>query len=133
MKIVVAAGVFDYLHPGHIFFLESAKRLGDCLIVIVARDANVERIKNLLPHHSESERLHLVAQSGIADEVILGNKTGSFLDIVHTLDPDIVALGYDQSLPKGFSEAFPNVCIKRIPAKNPEKWKSSQYRKEKKT
>lgn len=44
-KRVVATGVFDLLHPGHIHFLRAARELGDELVVIIANDATVRRMK----------------------------------------------------------------------------------------
>lgn len=127
-KTVLAAGVFDFFHPGHRFFLESAKKLGEKLVVIIARDKNILRIKGKYPHHFEEKRKNMLKESGIADQVILGREEGSFLEIVKEIQPDILAAGYDQKIPKEFSEVFPNVKIVRIEAKNPEEWKSSVYR-----
>ncbi len=128
MKTVLAAGVFDFLHPGHRFYLQSAHKLADRLVVVVARDANVQRIKGLLPVHNENERVHMVESMGIAEQVVLGKPGGDFLAIVAELQPDIVAVGYDQKMPERFTEKFPNIEIVQIDSKNPEEWKSSKYR-----
>ncbi|HEY4500387.1 MAG TPA: adenylyltransferase/cytidyltransferase family protein, partial [Candidatus Paceibacterota bacterium] len=45
MKRVMVFGTFDILHPGHLYFLRAAKKLGDYLIVSLARDVNVRKIK----------------------------------------------------------------------------------------
>ncbi len=128
IKTVLAAGVFDYFHPGHRFFLQSAKKLGDNLVIIIARDANVIRLKNLTPVHSEVERMKHIQQSQIADTVLLGKSGENFLKIVSEVQPDILALGYDQSAPKKFTETFPEIKIVTLTAKNPDQWKSSKYR-----
>ncbi len=130
MSTVLAAGVFDYFHPGHRYFLEQAKSYGDRLVVIIARDENVQRIKNITPSHSEQERKNMIIDSHIADSVLLGKKGFNLLRIVHELQPDILALGYDQNVPNFFKKEFPNIEIKKISAMNPEKWKSSRYREE---
>jgi cytidyltransferase-like protein len=129
MRKVMCAGVFDYFHPGHKFFLESAKKFGDHLIVIIARDKNVQRIKKLSPHHNEKERQKTVQESGIANEVILGSENDDFLKVIHEKEPDILVIGYDQNTPHDFQKHFPTLQIRRIPPKKPHKWKSSQYRK----
>lgn len=129
MKTVLAAGVFDFFHPGHEFFLREAKKLGEKLVVIIARDVNVQRIKNITPTYSEEKRLALVKKSGIADAIFLGNEGEDFLEIVKKINPDILALGYDQKAPNEFIKEFTNTKIVQIDAKNAEEWKSSRYRK----
>ena len=128
MTTVLAAGVFDFLHPGHKFYLQSAHKLADRLVVIVARDENVQRIKGFLPVHSENERVQMVESMGIAEQVVLGRPGGDLLAIVAELKPDVIAVGYDQKLPSGFAEKFPHVQVVQMEAKNPEEWKSSKYR-----
>lgn len=44
-KIVMAFGTFDVFHPGHEYYLTQAKKYGDILIVVVARDKTVEKVK----------------------------------------------------------------------------------------
>src|SRR5512139_466043 len=82
---VVCAGTFDYLHPGHIDFLRQAKSLGDELVVIVARDETVQRIKGFLPKHPDSERKRSVEATGIPEVVVLGNTGGDIFDILTEL------------------------------------------------
>jgi len=94
MKIVVATGVFDILHPGHVVFLEEAKKLGDRLVVIVARDRNVEKRKNP-PVIPERQRLELVSALRVVDEAVLGDHTDFYKPIAE-IDPDIIALGRNQ-------------------------------------
>lgn len=94
MKTVVATGAFTILHPGHILYLEEAKKLGDRLIVIVARDSMVERRKNhrFVP---EDQRLAVVKALKAVDEAILGDEEDIFKPIME-IKPDIIALGHDQ-------------------------------------
>lgn len=131
MKTVLAAGVFDHFHPGHRFFLESAKSLGNRLVVVVARDENVFRVKGIYPEYSEEKRVQVVKDSGIADDVFLGKSGENFLHIVSEISPDILAVGYDQDVPQNFSKVFPHIEFRNIASKNPEQWKSSHYRKKK--
>ncbi len=128
MKTVLAAGVFDFLHPGHRFFLQSARSLGDRLVVVVARDANVKRIKGFFPTHQEDERVKMVSNLGIAERVMLGKPGGNFLAIIEELQPDIIAVGYDQQIPQTLTSEFPHIEVIRLQSKNPELWKSSNYR-----
>ncbi len=94
MVTVVATGSFTLLHPGHIFYLEEAKKLGDRLVVIVARDSIVEERKNhrLVP---EEQRLAVVKALRVVDCAILGDEVDIFKPI-QEIRPDIIALGRDQ-------------------------------------
>ncbi len=74
-KIVLASGVFDLLHLGHVRFLEEAKKAGGPhakLIVIVARDSTVEKRKGRKPIMPENQRCALVASLKVVDEAMLG-------------------------------------------------------------
>lgn len=133
VKRVLCCGTFDYLHPGHISFLQQAARLGDELFVVVARDENVEQIKGRYPDHDEEERRQRVEALGIAAQVRLGHPGRNFLRIVEEIEPDIIALGYDQSAPAGLAEAFPHCQIRILEPHRPDRFKSSLYRKARST
>ncbi len=126
---VVCAGTFDYLHQGHIDFLNQAKALGDELVVIVARDETVKRIKGFLPTHNEELRMNRIRDTGIPDLVVRGNLEDDLFRILDELDPDIIALGYDQRVSE---EEVLRRCRKcrvvRLGSYHPEKFKSSLYR-----
>jgi FAD synthetase len=125
---VVCAGTFDHLHPGHIDFLRQAKALGDELIVIVARDENVLRIKGIEPEHEGYRKLNL-EKTGIPDSVLLGNLGKDPLAILKELAPDIVALGYDQRVSEESIRAvLPECRIVRLKPFHPDLFKSSLYR-----
>lgn len=127
-KRVVCAGTFDYLHPGHIDFLKQAKSLGDELIVIVARDENVEKIKGIKPEHEDFRKLNL-EKTGIPDKVVLGNLGQYPLSILNELLPDIVALGYDQRVSEDDIKAMlPDCKVVRLKPFHPDLFKSSLYR-----
>ena len=91
----MATGVFDLLHPGHIYFLAEARRLGDELVVVVARDSTARKFKHE-PITTESSRVQLVAALKPVDRAILGHEGGSIYDILEEIRPDIIALGFDQ-------------------------------------
>jgi cytidyltransferase-related domain len=95
IKVVLAGGVFDIIHPGHVYFLKKAKELGDVLVVVVARDVNVVRFKGVKPMHSENLRAELVGAIRYVDVSILGDEN-DLMKTVERVKPDIVALGYDQ-------------------------------------
>lgn len=95
MKRVIAFGTFDHFHAGHEAYLKQAKALGDSLIVIVARDQTVKRIKGKLPDHNEKKRQTVILASGIADKVSLGEH-GDKYTVLRRYKPHIIALGYDQ-------------------------------------
>lgn len=95
MKRVVAFGTFDILHPGHIAFLEAARRLGTNLTVVVARDATVRREKGRLPVFNERDRLRVVASLKSVDHATLGDRPDSWR-ILRRIRPDVIAVGYDQ-------------------------------------
>ena len=95
MKRVMASGVFDILRTGHVHYLSEAKKLGDELVVVVATDATVRRRKHE-PITPEKMRLELVNSLKPVDRAVLG-KEGDKYRIVAEIQPDIIALGYDQT------------------------------------
>lgn len=90
-------GTFDGLHKGHINFFKQAKKLSKnpYLIVSVARDFNVKKIKKSLPEFSEKKRVDLIKKTKLAQRVLLGGIKNHLPHIVKE-KPDIIALGYDQ-------------------------------------
>ena len=100
-KVVIASGVFDLLHLGHVKFLEAAKREGGKdakLIVIVARDSTVEKIKGRKPIIPEKQRCALINSLKVVDEAILGYETINLVEVINKIKPDLIALGYDQKI-----------------------------------
>jgi FAD synthetase len=98
-KIVLASGVFDLLHLGHVRFLEEAKRAGGRnaeLVVIIARDRIVEERKGEKPIMSENQRCALVASLKVVDCAILGFQRFDIGRVIDKVKPDVIAVGYDQ-------------------------------------
>ena len=98
-KLVLASGVFDLLHLGHVKFLEEAKKTGGKnaeLIVIIARDSTVEKTKSRKPIMSENQRRALVESLKVVDAAVLGFEEFDIGDVIERVKPDIIALGYDQ-------------------------------------
>ncbi len=92
---VMTTGVFDILHPGHVHMLEEAKKLGDELVVVLARDESAQREKHR-PITPEEHRRHMVAALKPVDQAVLGHH-GDYYKIVEELQPDVFALGFDQA------------------------------------
>jgi FAD synthetase len=96
MKKVLVGGAFNIIHPGHIFFLGKARKLGDYLVVVVANDKTVLRSKGLLVMRAES-RKRILESLRMVDKAVIGDER-DFMKVVRTEKPDIIALGYDQDL-----------------------------------
>jgi FAD synthetase len=99
MARVLAAGVFDLLHYGHLRYLEEAKRQGGKgaeLIVVVARDSTVLKRKGRLPVLKEEHRRALVEGLKPVDKAVLGELDVDMEKVIRDVKPDIIALGYDQ-------------------------------------
>jgi FAD synthetase len=93
MKRIVATGTFDLLHPGHLYYLEESRRLGDELYVIVARDANVRhKPKPVIP---ENQRVRMVAALKPVDYAVLGDLHDMFRPI-REIKPAIITIGFNQ-------------------------------------
>ena len=96
MVRVLAVGVFDLLHAGHLHYLEQAKSLGDHLVVVVAHDDTVRKRKHE-PVTGQELRCRMVAGLKPVDESLIGNPPDvPIFDILPLIKPDIIALGYDQ-------------------------------------
>ena len=94
-KIVLAGGVFDIIHPGHIHTLNAAKALGDVLVVAIATDKTAEKMKKRPPLHNQELRRELVSCLTMVDRAIIGHENDIF-ETVKEIKPDIIVLGYDQ-------------------------------------
>ena len=116
-KRVVAVGIFDLLHPGHIHYLKEAKKLGGELWVLVTRDEIARREKRS-PILSEKMRVFMLQQLSMVDKVLLWSEEG--VDATFKkVKPDVLALGYDQpyvpkKLEKEFSEHGLYMRVTRI-------------------
>jgi FAD synthetase len=119
IKVVLVGGVFDILHPGHIFTLKAAKLLGDVLVVVIATETTATKIKkNRIIFHNEKLRREMVSSLNFVDLALIGKK-GTLFDTVEHVKPDIIALGYDQLHTEKFiaencKERNMNVSILRL-------------------
>jgi len=108
-KIVLAGGVFDIIHPGHIHTLNTAKALGDVLVVAIATDKTAQKMKKRQPLHNQKLRHELVSCLSMVDSAVIGHEEDIF-ETVKEVKPDIIVLGYDQV----HQEKFINDGCKRI-------------------
>jgi len=94
-KIVLAGGVFDIIHPGHIHTLNAAKALGGVLVVAIATDKTAKKMKKRSPLHNQELRRELVSCLSMVDKAIVGHEDDIF-QTVKEVKPNIIVLGYDQ-------------------------------------
>ena len=94
-KTVLAGGVFDIIHPGHIHTLNAAKALADVLVVAIATDKTAQKMKKRQPLHNQELRRELVSCLSMVDKAIVGHEDDIF-ETVRAIKPDIIVLGYDQ-------------------------------------
>ncbi len=130
---IIVFGTFDVLHKGHLNFFKQARSLSSkpYLIVSVARDVNVKRIKGFKPKHNEKKRFKKVKKCPLVDKVVLGDKT-SHLPHILKEKPAIIALGYDQieytgNLGNNLAKRGQKVKIRRLKPYKPKIFKSSFY------
>lgn len=137
VKTVLVFGTFDCLHPGHCNFFKQAKKLGH-LVVVVARDKNVKRIKKLAPKKNERSRLATVAADPSVFQALLGDQK-DFLKPVTKIKPDIIAFGFDQktfsisTLQAKLKEHNLDIGVIRLKPYKPREFKSSLLRKKNRT
>ena len=120
MTKVMAVGIFDLLHAGHLHYVEQAKSLGEELIVVIAHDETVRRQKHE-PVTGQDLRRRMVEGLKPVDQAIIGNPPGvPIFEILKQIDPDLIALGYDQkhsidAIRKGLdNHGFENVEVTRV-------------------
>lgn len=110
--VVLASGVYDLVHYGHVYFLQEAKKAGgetSHLVVVIARDKTVEKLKGKLPVLPEEQRRAIVAALKPVDETILGHEEFDMTKILREIKPNIVAVGHDQ---KGIEDEVKSIITK---------------------
>jgi len=95
IRVVLAGGVFDIIHPGHIHTLRAAKALGNVLVVVIATDKTAQKMKSRIPLHNMELRKDLVRSLSMVDYAVVGYE-GDIFKSVELIKPNIIALGYDQ-------------------------------------
>ena len=133
MTRIMIFGTFDIVHKGHEDLFRQARALGDnpYLVVSVARDASVERIKGFRPRHSAQERCAALRAHSLVDEAVVGDETG-YINHIIIAKPDIIALGYDQQgeyvddLERNLRKAGLATKVARLKPHRPELYKTSR-------
>ena len=120
MVRVMAVGVFDLLHAGHLHYVEQAKSLGDELIVVVAHDDTVRKQKHEPVTNQDLRRRMVMGLKPVAEAIVGNPPSVPIFEILEVVKPDIIALGYDQkhsrdSIKKGLEEnGWGNVDVRRV-------------------
>ena len=97
-SIAFTNGVFDILHPGHIFSLSQAAKEADYLIVGVNADDSVKRLKgNNRPINNQDSRALIVASLLMVDAVIIFEEDTP-LELINAIKPDVLVKGGDYSI-----------------------------------
>ena len=132
MKVMVF-GAFDVLHKGHLFLFRQAKKYGDFLIVIVARDRTAHSVKGHRTTFSEQKRLKAVQSVNEVNFATLGY-TDNVYRVLDDFAPDVICLGYDQQaftdkLEAELAKRKLSTKIVRLPSYKPEEFKSTIIKK----
>lgn len=96
MRIVFTNGVFDLLHPGHVRYLQEARRLGDALIVAINSDRSARALAkgDDRPINRDVERAEIVSALACVDATVIFDEDTPH-DIVSALQPDVLVKGTD--------------------------------------
>ena len=124
LRVILAGGVFDIIHPGHLHTLRAAKSLGNVLVVVVATDKTAQKMKSRIPLHNMELRRDLVSSLSMVDYAMVGHE-GDIFKTVEVVRPDIIALGYDQAhqekfITDGCKKINVNVSIARLQSPIPD-------------
>jgi FAD synthetase len=130
---IMVFGTFDMVHEGHVDFFRQARALAakPHLIVSLARDSVVQRIKGARPKRNEAKRHSLLERNTLVDEVVLGQEDG-YIEHILAAKPHIIALGYDQegeyvsNLERDLTNAGYRGKVVRLKAHRPETFKTSK-------
>lgn len=97
-RVVFTNGCFDLIHPGHIRYLQEARRLGDALIVALNSDRSVRELKgDKRPILDQNERVEVMAALGCVDYVTIFDAPTP-REIIAALLPDVLVKGGDWGL-----------------------------------
>lgn len=97
-KIVFTNGCFDLLHPGHVSYLEFARRCGDVLIVGMNSDESVRQIKGpARPLIPQEARARMLAALEAVDYVVIFDEP-SVIDLIKEIKPDVLVKGQDYTV-----------------------------------
>lgn len=93
--IVLTGGCFDVIHPGHIVFLQKAKKAGDRLIVLLESDENIKKIKGInRPVHNQNQRAKVLSALSTVDFIVqlpFMDTDEKYDRLVKKISPDVIA------------------------------------------
>lgn len=128
MKRVMIFGTFDGIHAGHRDMFAQARRYGDFLMGVLARDVTVQKVKGRSPTYTEDIRYGLLYGEPDIDQVVLGDARDMYA-VLRKHPPDVICLGYDQEkFVKGLGEHFSG-RVERLSSYEPHRFKSSKIEK----
>ncbi|MHA1344518.1 MAG: adenylyltransferase/cytidyltransferase family protein [Promethearchaeota archaeon] len=113
------AGTFDLLHPGHLYLIQEAAKMGD-VYVIVSTDKNAEKFKNYQIIIPEDQRLEVIKNIKNVKVARLGRSDNDTLKTVEEINPDIILLGpnqkYDLEILKRelIEKGLTHITVKRL-------------------
>lgn len=96
IKRVLIFGTFDGFHAGHQFVVEEASKKGTELVAAIARDAHVRTLKNKEPRNNEQVRLARVVENSLISWAVLSDAELGSYHVLEEIQPDLIALGFDQ-------------------------------------
>ncbi len=106
-KVVLATGVYDILHPGHLKFLEKARECGDVLIVGINNDAFARKKGNNRPIQNEQERAQLIAGFKCVSFVHIFDNSDHGKNLIRLIQPDIYIMSTtSEEKPEARAEHF---------------------------
>ncbi|MCX8166801.1 MAG: adenylyltransferase/cytidyltransferase family protein [Candidatus Micrarchaeota archaeon] len=95
-KVGITGGKFEILHYGHVQMLKKAKELCDVLIVILANDELIKKLKKRNPLQNQSERTDCIKALRYVDVALVGDRDLNYKYFLELIKPDILFYGYDQ-------------------------------------
>jgi FAD synthetase len=118
-KRVLIAGTFDLIHPGHIYLINEAAKMGS-VHVVIATDKNREKYSGEKPIVPEQQRLEVIKSIKNVTAARLGRHDNDTLKTVEEINPDIILLGPNQkydlnTLKNGLaSKGLTHIEVKRL-------------------
>ncbi|HZJ59245.1 MAG TPA: D-glycero-beta-D-manno-heptose 1-phosphate adenylyltransferase [Chitinophagaceae bacterium] len=97
-SIVFTNGVFDILHPGHIFSLSQAAKEADFLIVGLNSDESVKRLKGKQRPINHQDSRALILASLLMVDVVVIFEEDTPLQLINTIKPDVLVKGGDYAI-----------------------------------
>lgn len=133
-KKVLVFGTFDALHPGHLAFLRQAHELGQIVSVCLARNKTIQQLKGQPPEQTFRQRRQALRRLDTVHRVYKGDANLGNYRVINKVQPDIIALGYDQGelqqdLTSWLDKHGKGIKIVTLAAFKPHKFKSSLRRK----